>query len=218
MKIEFPAIDQTFFDTLLNNARKAKEAGEDIYNQSYPYFTGYFDKVNPIGLEHFYIGVYFTYGWMPTIPEINVKDSERLINCLNLVKAGNILPVDDLKFIKGVVNNSIVGSSKLLHFIRPDKYPIWDSNIAGYFKKNEELYPNAANNVSIYSSYMEFVQDVIENQQFNSCFDAISQCFNYPVTPVRGLEYILFSTVRNNKKAHNRSSDNVLLTDEIKDK
>mgnify|MGYP001234675850 CR=1 FL=1 len=203
MKIQFPKIDQTFFDLLLNHAMKAKEAGADIYNQSYQHFTGYFDKVNPIGLEHFYIGVYFTYGWMPTIPEIKLEDSERLINCLNLVKSGNILPVDDLEFFKGVVNNSIVGGSKLLHFIRPDKYPIWDSNIAGFFKTDGKLHAYAVNDIRIYRSYMEFVQNVIENQRFNPCFDAISQCFNYPITPVRGLEYILFSTVRNNKKVHN---------------
>jgi hypothetical protein len=200
MKIEFSKIDQAFFDSLLDNAMKTKEKGVDIYNESYQYFTGYFDKADPIGLDNFYIGVYFTYGWMPTIPEIKLSDPKRLLACLNFVKAGNLLPDDDLLFLKGAVNNSIVGGSKLLHFIRPDIYPIWDSNIAAFFCTDGKLHAYAVNSVRIYKSYIDFVQNVIENQEFKPCYEVVSQCFIYPITPVRALEYILFSTFRNSKQ------------------
>lgn len=205
MKIEFPKIDQTFFDSLLNNSMTAKEAGADIYNKSYQYFTKYFDKANPIDLEHFYIGAYFTYGWMPTIPEIKIPDSERLLTCLNFVKTGNLLEEHDLFFLKGAVNNSIVGGSKLLHFIRPDTYPIWDSIIAAYFSPEVKLYNNSINNVGIYRSYIQFVHDVIADSRFKPCFETVSQCFSYTITFVRALEYILFSTKRNQKIVNQKS-------------
>jgi hypothetical protein len=199
MKFEFPEIDQSLFESLLVKAKTAKEKGGDIYNDSYPYFTQYFNKADQIGIDHFYIGVYFTYGWMPTIPEIKIGNIDRLITSLNRVKKGDYLTENDLEFLKGVVNNSIVGASKLLHFIRPDTYPIWDSNIAGYFSKSRKPHAYEVNNVQAYIGYIKFVHMLISDQKFKPFFDIVSENFTYPITLVRSLEYILFSTTRNQK-------------------
>jgi hypothetical protein len=35
----------------------------------------------------------------------------------------------ELQSLKGMINNSIVGASKLLHLVAPTRYPIWDSRL-----------------------------------------------------------------------------------------
>ena len=48
---------------------------------------------------------------------------------LNKAKSGNLLNSEELEIVKKCVNNSLVGTSKLLHFINPSIYAIWDSKI-----------------------------------------------------------------------------------------
>lgn len=69
------------------------------------------------------IGISFTYSWMPTIlKSMKLENTEKAIILLNKVKRGKILSVDELLILKETFNNSLVGSSKLLHFINPEKY------------------------------------------------------------------------------------------------
>lgn len=39
----------------------------------------------------------------------------------------------DLSMLKGFANNSTVGASKVLHFLNPKVYSIWDSRVARQF-------------------------------------------------------------------------------------
>jgi hypothetical protein len=81
------------------------------------------------------------YGWMPTI----LKRFEKLD-----LLSKFILQIQPLSLAEGIkvvreeatdnggqalqaLNNSVVGTSKLLHFVRPDLFPIWDSRIAKLF-------------------------------------------------------------------------------------
>ena len=79
------------------------------------------------------------YGWMPTIldnmgyTEENNKEWEKKI-CLsvkNIIDNDGDLDncSDDFDNLKTFVNNSYVGLSKFLHFLLPDKFAIWDSNV-----------------------------------------------------------------------------------------
>lgn len=57
---------------------------------------------------------------------------------------------DELHILKKVVNNSIVGVSKLLHFISPEVYTIWDSRVASYLEVKD------INNVQNFCNYLEY--------------------------------------------------------------
>ena len=72
------------------------------------------------------------YGWMPTVLELYIANPERdLAEAARLTKAKNDGDLTDAEvvYLANVVNRSLVGASKLLHFVAPDKYGIWDSKI-----------------------------------------------------------------------------------------
>lgn len=78
------------------------------------------DETTLIGLAH------MAYGWMPTmIQNISIKDFSDW-ECS--ITTGSL----DKMFLMNVMsltNDSIVGASKLLHFLNPDLYPIYDSRV-----------------------------------------------------------------------------------------
>jgi hypothetical protein len=64
---------------------------------------------------------------MPTILRVDKKntDPQEVVRILQAVKDGNADPsTDDLTTPKQYMNNSMVGASKILHFVAPKQYPI----------------------------------------------------------------------------------------------
>lgn len=121
---------------------------------------------------------HMVYGWMPTIlneanDEIGKwadKDWARIKVCLKKVESGEKLSIGELKNVMALTNNSIVGTSKLLHFINPDVYPIYDSRVfhairklARDKKKTEDS--NTVNDVNKYFAYVECVHRVINEDE-----------------------------------------------------
>jgi len=87
----------------------------------------------------FYQALLMVYGWMPTIP-FSKSDflpiDTKYIKILNKAfkhKKNVIFSLEELSQLTKYTNNSIVGLSKMLHFMNPKVYPIWDSNIARVF-------------------------------------------------------------------------------------
>lgn len=78
------------------------------------------------------------YGWMPTIFKGGEKIRE-LGPAFSLEKVRSIKSWEEAKtFLSEVsdfapINNSWVGTSKFLHFLNPDIFPIWDSRVAVSF-------------------------------------------------------------------------------------
>lgn len=80
------------------------------------------------------------------------------VRCLSLNEAVPLIR-DVARSNRGGVfrslNNSVVGTSKLLHFFRPDLFPIWDSRIAKLFG-----YANGRhNNPVVYLAYLELLHE-----------------------------------------------------------
>ncbi|MFZ4262084.1 hypothetical protein ACFRAE_08575 [Sphingobacterium sp. HJSM2_6] len=97
-------------------------------SNSYIHFLKYFDDIDIINEHHFYIATGFIYSWMPTILK-TVLCNEGVLDILNKIKAGYDVNEGDLTALTLSVNNSLVGVSKLLHFIAPSQYAIWDSRV-----------------------------------------------------------------------------------------
>lgn len=98
-------------------------------------------------IKDFWKVVAFAYSWMPTIPTIYYDKiegkEEKLFNELkNLQKC-----IGDNRWLfttlVPVINNSVVGTSKALHFIAPYEIPIYDSRVirawSKLFKKDKSL-------------------------------------------------------------------------------
>lgn len=77
------------------------------------------------------------YSWMPTIPDVKPDvDWNRLIDLIGELKTGNTANRRELlSILVPMVNNSIVGSSKVLHFIAPELVPIIDSRVVKAWNK-----------------------------------------------------------------------------------
>lgn len=111
----------------INNGKPEKP--NPWYDLSYPLFAGI--KINH--LDDLWKLTAFAYSWMPTIPEINTGEIK---NEAELIKQLQCLPEcseSELKDLLGslvpVINNSLTGTSKVLHFISPENIPIIDSNV-----------------------------------------------------------------------------------------
>lgn len=75
--------------------------------------------------------VAFAYSWMPTIPEWNknLDWKQCKVELEKLKKNDADALKKTLELITPSVNNSIVGSSKVLHFMFPETIPVIDSNV-----------------------------------------------------------------------------------------
>ena len=105
---------------------------EDRYNKSYLHFLKYFEGQEILTEHELVIGANFTYGWMPTI--LNFKSDEFIsaVSILNKARGSEKISNEELMTLKKLVNNSLVGASKLLHFVNPNVYAIWDSRVCNF--------------------------------------------------------------------------------------
>ena len=92
-------------------------------------------KKHPLNsLADFWKIVAFAYSWMPTIPTIRMDKlaiaKKDLLTKLKQLKSGDANQVASLfEILVPVINNSYVGTSKVLHFIAPRVVPIYDSRV-----------------------------------------------------------------------------------------
>ena len=162
---------------------------DNKYFDSYFEFVKYFERIETIDYHSLVISSYFTYGWMPTILKNfdTENDVKKTINIFNKVK--NNIEIDNGEYYSLIkcINNSIVGVSKLLHFINPTQYPIFDSRIKNYFKNNNSLNldsdkkhliwkltyqnkntePLARKDIEQYKLYRYICSQIIKNDRFN---------------------------------------------------
>ncbi len=109
---------------------------------------------------------------MPTIPNIDIQQSKlnddlefwENLNCLR-----NGSEIDRKAFLEKLVpniNNSVVGTSKVLHFIAPDYVPILDSKVLSnwnwFFKETQtptfSKILSASNQNRIYFQYWKLME------------------------------------------------------------
>jgi hypothetical protein len=117
--------------------------GQQWYNYSYNLFIAH--KLESIG--DFWKMVAFSYSWMPTIPTIHYEKIQgkepQLLEELKKLQQGNGNMDWLFNTLTPVINNSVVGTSKTLHFIAPDIIPIYDSRVIKawntLFKDDSEL-------------------------------------------------------------------------------
>lgn len=179
---------------------------ETQYFDSYFEFLDFFKNIKEFDYHFFTVCTYLIYGWMPTIP--NVTITQEAIDTLNKAKKGEILTYNDYFHLVKSINNSIVGSSKILHFVNPYQYPIFDSRIKNFFEKNslvKEIYKKTYNNkkseINQYLAYKALCEEIIKIELFENIFDAVSNA--YPITTkftkMRMLENLFFSFDKNSK-------------------
>jgi hypothetical protein len=186
------------FENIKADAENLILTENDSYIQSYSEFIKYFEDIDLIEKHHLFIASHFVYGWMPTIIQLNTKQIDKVLILLNKAKSLNLLNADELEIVKNCVNNSLVGTSKLLHFINPSLYAIWDSRIFRYITDKKSSY--GIDKPKAYLEYLIGLKNVANNAEYNNLHSKIERNFNYQISPMRAIEIIMFETDRNRHK------------------
>jgi len=162
------------------------------YIDSYTEFIKYFQQINKIEKHHLIISSHFVYGWMPTIISLNQDNLHEVLRLLNQVKQGHLLTANELALLKNCINNSMVGLSKLLHFIRPDIYAIWDSRIFKFLTGKKSTY--GINKPTAYLKYLQDLKNITDQKEFDKFFQEIQKSFQYPISKFRAIEIVMFQS------------------------
>lgn len=169
------------------------------YNLCYSEFIEYFKSNHILNRHSFIIGANFTYAWMPRILKLKAKYIDSAVEIINEIRKGAELTVNDYQIIKNCINGSIVGTSKLLHFIYPQKYPIWDSHVCRYLSSKNEI-PFNPDAIKDYINYRELVLTLTESDQYTQVHQRIQNQFQYEISKIRSIELVFFVNGRNLKK------------------
>ena len=183
-------------DNILRDSKRVKFRVDDTYLKSYHDFIVFFEDKPIIKENDFVIGAHLVYGWMPTIINFNTENIESNVKYLNKVKNGDLLSEFELESLKKAVNNSIVGVSKLLHFINPQNYAIWDSRIHRYVTGKKSSY--GVNNVCNFIKYQSIIRDLSKHASVNQLQSNIEILLGYKVTKIRAIEMTMFEFDKNN--------------------
>ena len=163
------------------------------YVKSYESIIDFFND-NQLNENSLIQGAHMIYGWMPTILNITKHDLDTQNVLLSVEKISKEIDEANLIVLIKFMNNSNVGASKLLHFIYPEKYPIWDSKICEII--TDKSHTQKVQNTLNYINYCEAIQNLInelpENlKNFKREFEEI---FKYKISNVRAAELMLFLT------------------------
>ncbi len=146
------------------------------YFTSYDYFIGYFKKLEKISEQDLIIGIAMAYSWMPTIARVMHKKlpTEKNLTFVNRFFSGDIKNNEEIiNGLKPLVSESIVGMSKFMHFLKPDKYPILDGKINQRLMNRSNI-PTEKD----YLNYLEYCNIIIELKEFQEIKAKIREVFS----------------------------------------
>ena len=173
----------------------------DSFMLSYQEFIAYFKNLESIEPHNLIICSHFVYGWMPRQIELKEPTTERLSKAAAILdkakKCGRLAgewEKERLVFLKGLINNSLVGTSKLLHFVNPCAYAIWDSHVYNYINNNTSYYQ--INKPENYLAYLENCEEITQDERFKPIHAIVNEKIGYQVTPYRAIEVIMYENGR----------------------
>lgn len=170
---------------------------------SYLEFLKYFSDLNKITRHNVIIGINLVYAWMPTIFNFRSNDIDSTLNILNKAKKGEVPSENDLNVLIKCFNNSLVGTSKLLHIINPEVFAIWDSRVFHYLT-NKKPYPYKINNCKWFLDYLKFCKHITKNPKYVKIHESIVKKVGYEMSKFRTLELIMY--LSDMKKSAQRKS------------
>lgn len=159
---------------------------------SYLEFVKYFSALSKIEKHNLIIGINFSYGWMPTCFDFRSDKFDEAVEILNHTKQGIIPTIDQLKLLKGLLNNSLVGTSKLLHFINPSIMAIWDSRVYRYLT-GIDYDENRKGTFDAFLDYLKFCDFMTHQSSYNQIHTIIEAEVGYAMTKFRTAELIMYS-------------------------
>lgn len=168
---------------------------DDPYIASYPHLLEFFEPKTSLTVADVVCGAHMVYGWMPTIlelyPDAERCDLQAAADMLTKAKQGLRLEAWEIDVLAGLVNNSVVGASKLLHFVAPQTYAIWDSKVYAFVHERRPHHYRV-NSAQIYVDYLNELATLAQRPEFSRFHASMNEKVGYPVSPLRALELVMF--------------------------
>lgn len=191
-------IDSNQLYTILKPVANTYDPEKDMYVEMYKYYVDFFKEKEELTNSDVIIGAGLTYSWMPTIlKRLNLSNIDQVTIILNNVKQGVVISDDDLLLLKEFCNNSLVGASKLLHFINPKQYAIWDSRVFKFLNTNEGAHKYKLEKVNVYREYLSYLNNLKATTQLYQLVTELKSKINYPISDFRALELLFFLGAKN---------------------
>lgn len=159
------------------------------YEVSYPEFLEYFRAVPSLTKHHLIIAANFSYGWMPTILDFRSDAYDDAVGYLERARQSDDLEPHELFALSRLVNNSMVGASKLLHFASPSNYAIWDSRVAKYLGASPILGVRSGEQ---YAAYNDCCRSICGRPEASTVADRVGEVIGYRVHPMRAIELVMY--------------------------
>ena len=166
---------------------------EDFYIKSYSYYVNFFAHKEQLVIEDIILGIGLVYSWMPTIPKnIKFEVLDEALPILNRAKTGVNVSREEYVILKALCNNSLVGASKLLHFINPESFAIWDSKIYIYLYQ-ERAHKYKVEDIDKYIAYLDLLNQIAQSNEFEPIIKNIQSLFDYEISKYRAIEWMFFN-------------------------
>lgn len=178
------------------------------YIRAYPHILAALKSPQPLDEQAFICGAHMVYGWMPTVLAIHVSkaaDAHAGAVLLNKARTDGRLDNAEIEQLAGLINRSVVGASKLLHFVNPEAFAIWDSKIYRFLHQ-KPAYHASVNNVDTYASYLDYLRSLMQDPRFLGFHSSVNRKMGYAVSPLRALEVVMFLNAPMFKKTAKRKA------------
>lgn len=168
---------------------------DDSYILCYPHLLAYFAERDTFDASDLVRGTHMAYGWMPTMlelyPESPNPDLHTGAQLLTSAKRNGALTNNEITSLVKLINNSLVGVSKLLHFVAPKQFAIWDSKIYAFvFEQKPYFY--RVNQVDRYREYLNVLVNICRDTRFPNFHRCVNNKVGYDVSPFRAIELVMF--------------------------
>jgi hypothetical protein len=180
----------------------------DPYSMAYPALVSHFAVPQAVSWDAAILGLHVVYGWMPTIPKLGAvmrwgeAKRQQLTEILNRAKNEQVPTNDELEMLKAFSNNSMIGASKLLHFLSPKTFPIWDSRVAKVFLRKSNAGGQQVNGIEPWEIYTNTLIEWLNNESVaERCSELRGlACFLNDVSNLRLVELVLFHQTASKRK------------------
>jgi hypothetical protein len=130
------------------------------------------------------------YGWLPTILELHPESPNiglaGVARLLARAKRDGVLTNDEIDSLASVVNNSLVGASKLLHFVAPEHFAIRDSRIYAFVFERKPSH-HSIRQVERYRDYLDILTEIRGDPRFPEFHRSVDDKVGYRVSALRGV-------------------------------
>jgi hypothetical protein len=170
----------------------------DRYLSIYPELLQGVQALLPLNRRNLILIAHAIFGWMPTQLKLDMNRVDDALEILNNVLLNQaIVTVDDIALLADIFQTtngrSVVAASKILHFLAPDRFPIWDSRVAAMWGVRPNGRGAAVNYHHFLQACLGFIGNDTGQQACVTLRNRLMQAgYAYPMTDMRVIELIFF--------------------------